>query len=249
MFQSRSFSFASGTFGPVLSSFAILLLSLCTPARSQTFRGAISGSVTDVTGSALGGADLKAENEGTGLVRELTSTSNGEFAFQDLPLGTYSLSVSHAGFQTVRVSHINVAVGSVTALPIKLEIARQATSVEVISAPVTLETESTALNSVVSGTAVQNAPLNGRDFRQLIQLTPGVNGARSLNGGRLDQTNWQIDGADNNDVLHNTVVMNQSGVSCISGTLLPINAFDHFSVQSSRNAESRRNGAGSITLL
>src|SRR4051794_38159657 len=249
MFQSRSFSFASGTFGPVLSSFAILLLSLCTPARSQTFRGAISGTVSDPTGAVLSGASIKATNEDTGLTREQTAGSNGDFAFQDLPLGKYTVTASQTGFQTVRVGNVNVAVGAVTALPVKLEIARQATSVEVISAPVALETESTALNAVMSNTAIQNAPLNGRDFRQLINLAPGVNGAGSINGGRSDQTNWQIDGADNNDLWHNSVAVNQSGVSGIAGTLLPIDAIDQFSVQSSGNAESGRNGAASVNLV
>jgi Carboxypeptidase regulatory-like domain len=229
----------------------ILFLFLIIPAfvHGQTFRGAISGSVTDQTGAVLSGAHVRAENQDTGLVRELTTGSNGDFALQDLPLGKYTVTVSQTGFQTVRVENLNVAVGAVTALPVKLDVARQATSVEVVSAPVALETESTALNSVVSNTAVQNAPLNGRDFRQLINLAPGVNGAGSLNGGRSDQTNWQIDGADNNDLWHNSVAVNQGGVSGIAGTILPIDAIDQFSVQSSGNAESGRNGAGAVNLV
>jgi len=214
----------------------------------QTFRGAISGTVSDPTGAVLSGAGIKATNEDTGLTREQTAGTNGDYAFQDLPLGKYTVAASQPGFQTVRVANVIVAVGAVTALPIKLEVARQATSVEVISAPVALETESTALNSVVSNTAIQNAPLNGRDFRQLINLAPGVNGAGSINGGRTDQTNWQIDGADNNDVWHNSAAVNQSGVGGVAGTLLPIDAIDQFSVQSSGNAETGRNGAASVNL-
>jgi Carboxypeptidase regulatory-like domain len=227
----------------------LLFLVLGIPASGQTFRGAISGTVTDATGAALGEADVKAVNEAIGLVRELTTTANGEFAVPDLPLGRYTVTVSHPGFQTIRVANVEVAVGAVSALPVKLEVAHQATSVEVISAPVAIETESTALNSVVPDRAVQNVPLNGRDFTQLIKLAPGVNGAGSLNGGRIDQTNWQIDGADNNDLWHNSVSVNQGGVSGVAGTLLPIDAIDQFSVQSSGNAESGRNGAGSINLV
>ncbi len=196
---------------------AFLAVALSVATMAQTFRGAISGTVTDQTGAALSGAKIKVENDATGLTRELTAGSNGDYAFQDLPLGKYTVTVSQTGFQTLRVANLNVAVGSVTALPVKLEVARQAMSVEVVSAPVALETESTALNSVVNNTAVQNAPLNGRDFRQLINLAPGVNGAGSLNGGRSDQTNWQIDGADNNDLWHNSVAVNQGGVGGIPG--------------------------------
>jgi hypothetical protein len=142
-----------------------------------------------------------------------------------------------------------VEVGAVTALPVNLSVAKQTTTVEVTSAPVAIEAESTALNSVMPNAAVQNNPLNGRDFTQLIRLTPGTNGAGSLNGGRTDQTNWQIDGADNNDLWDNSVSVNQGGVSGVAGTLLPVDAIDQFSVQSSGNAESGRNAAGSVNLV
>jgi outer membrane receptor protein involved in Fe transport len=91
--------------------------------------------------------------------------------------------------------------------------------------------------------------LNGRDFTQLIKFATGVNGAGSLNGGRIAQNNWQIDGADNNDLWHNSAAVNQGGVSGVAGTLLPIEAIDQFSVQSNANAESGRNGAGSINMV
>ena len=88
----------------------MLLLLLAAAAFGQTFRGAIAGSVTDATGAALGGANVKAVNNDTGLAREVTATGNGEFTLQDLPLGKYSVSVSHPGFQTVRVDNVAVQV-------------------------------------------------------------------------------------------------------------------------------------------
>lgn len=226
----------------------VLLIALSTTAFCQTFRGAISGSVTDPSGAGLDGAAVKAENTSTGLVRNVTATANGEFNLQDLPLGKYTVTISHPGFQTVRVENVAVEVGSVSALPVRLDVAKQTTTMEVASTAVALETESSAQNSVIPDRAVQDVPLNGRDFTQLIKLAPGVNGAGSLNGGRINQTNWQIDGADNNDVWHNSVAVNQGGVSGVAGTLLPIDAIDQFSVQSNANAESGRNGAGSINL-
>src|SRR3954469_9715417 len=112
----------------------LLFIALSGLTAGQTFRGAISGTVTDPTGAVLSGASIKAANEETGLTRELTAGSNGDFAFQDLPLGKYTVTLAQTGFQTVRVSNVNVAVGAVTALPVKLEVARQPTSVEVVSA-------------------------------------------------------------------------------------------------------------------
>ncbi|MBV9083255.1 MAG: TonB-dependent receptor [Acidobacteriaceae bacterium] len=220
-----------------------------TAGIAQTFRGGIAGSVTDTSGGAISGAQVRAVNNDTGLVRELTTGAGGDFTIEDLPVGNYTVTVAHPGFQTVRAENVRVEVGAMSSLPVKLDVARQTTTIEVVSAPVAIETESTALNAVMPDRAVQNVPLNGRDFTQLIKLAPGVNGAGSLNGGRIDQTNWQIDGADNNDLWHNSVSVNQGGVTGLAGTLLPVDAIDQFSVQSSGNAESGRNGAGSINLV
>jgi hypothetical protein len=230
-------------------TFLALLLLLSFGGNGQTFRGAITGTVTDATGAVIANATVKTANEAMGLTRENLTTANGEFVFQDLPLGDYSVTVSHPGFQTLQLNGVRVEVGKVSALPVRLNVAQQATSVEVADVAAVLETDSAALNTVVPDLAVQDVPLNGRDFTQLIKLAPGVNGAGSLNGGRIDQVNWQIDGADNNDLWHNSVSVNQGGVSGVAGTLLPIDAIDQFSVQSNANAESGRNGAGSINMV
>ena len=232
-----------------LFTLVLLLLALSEAANAQTFRGGITGTVTDVSGAVISGATVRAVNSATGLSREATTTANGEFAFQDLPLGNYTVTVTQPGFQTVKVDNVAVEVGRNTVLPVKLSVAQQATTVEVTGTAVQLETDSTALNAVIPDKAVQDVPLNGRDFTQLIKLAPGVNGAGSLNGGRIDQNNWQIDGADNNDLWHNSVSVNQGGVSGVAGTLLPIDAIDQFSVQSSAMAESGRNGAGSVNMV
>ena len=227
---------------------AALFCLLSAGAFSQTFRGAISGVIADATGASMAGASVKAVNSANGLARDSVTAATGEFSFPDLPLGTYSVTVSQSGFQTVRTD-VQVEVGKVTNISIKMTVAQQATTVEVTAATVALETDSTSLNSVIPDRAVQDVPLNGRDFTQLVKLAPGVNGAGSLNGGRIDQTNWQIDGADNNDMWHNSVAVNQGGVSGVAGTLLPLDAIDQFSVQSNSNAEGGRNGAGSVNMV
>jgi len=226
-----------------VSSFAIaaLLITGDLAVNGQTFRGAITGSVADATGAVIPNATVKATNNATNLSREASTTVAGDFAFQDLPPGPYTLNVSHSGFQTVRVENVAVEVGKVSTVPVTMSVAQQATAVEVTETIAALETDSAALNEVIPSRAVQDVPLNGRDFTQLVKLAPGVNGSGSVNGLRLDQTNWQIDGADNNDLWHNSVSVNQGGVSGVAGTLLPIDAIDQFSVQSHGAAESGRN--------
>jgi hypothetical protein len=137
----------------------------------------------------------------------------------------------------------------VIGLDIKLGIASAVEQVDVNADAVVIDTLSTTNTNVVPGAAVQNIPLNGRDFTQLIKITPGINGAGSMNGARTNQNNWQIDGVDNNDLWHNAQGANQGGVSGVAGVTLPIEAIDQFSVQSQGNAEVGRNGGGLINMV
>src|SRR6195256_3212899 len=73
---------------------------LAVAANAQTFRGAINGTVTDPSGAVVAGASVKATNSGTGIAQITTTTSDGQYSFQDLPLGTYSIAVTASGFPT-----------------------------------------------------------------------------------------------------------------------------------------------------
>src|SRR5438046_8279730 len=101
---------------------------------------------------------------------------------------------------------------------------------------------------------ILDAPLNGRDFTQLIAVSPGyggysVGGFGSLNGTRPNQMYWQIDGVDNNDFWHNIPAVNQGGVSGIAGVVLPVDSIDEFSSQTQSGAEAGRNAGGTVNLV
>ena len=226
-----------------------LLLLVSTVASAQTFRGGVSGTVVDPTGATIAGASVKLVGTDTGLTRTSPTTDAGDFTFQDLPLGKYSLTVTQAGFQTEEIKDINVEAGKIFNLQAKLAVASQATAVEVSASTVAIETSSSALTSVIPTKALLDIPLNGRDFTQLLKLNPGVNAAGSVNGTRTNAINWQIDGADNNDQWHNSAAVNQGGVSGIAGTILPIDAIDEFSMQTNSNAEQGRNSGGTLNLV
>jgi hypothetical protein len=231
----------------------LLVLLFVVPANAQTFRGAINGTVTDPSGAVVPGAHVKARNKATSIDYSTESTSDGQFAFQDLPVGNYKVSVTAPGFPTLEVDNILVAQGAVYTLNAGLKISEQSTTVEVSAAALTLDTTTSTQTTLVEGANLQTMPLNGRDFTQLISVTPGFGGYSaggygSLNGTRANQINWQIDGVDNNDLWHNIPAVNQGGVSGIAGIVLPIDSVDQFSVQTQAAPESGRNPGGTVDL-
>jgi hypothetical protein len=177
---------------------AVLLLATLAPA--QIFRGSIAGNVYDATGAAVPGASVQLLENATGATSSTVTTSSGAFLFSDLMVGVYTATVNHSGFATQKIDNVTVEVGKATNIPVTLAVATVTQTVEVSATAASLETQQTALNSVVSTRAVEEIPLNGRDYTQLLQLTTGYNRAGSQNGNRGNENNWQLDGVDNNDL-------------------------------------------------
>jgi len=221
----------------------------------QTFRGAINGTATDQSGAFVASATVKATNVATGVGVTTVTTSDGQFAFQDIPLGTYKIEVTASGFRPETIDNVTVLAGTIFTLPVKLTVGSAGTTaVEVSAVALALDTSSSTQSDTISDVAVQNLPLNGRDFSQLIAVSPGyggysVGGFGSLNGTRANQMNWQVDGTDNNDFWHNIPAINQGGVSGIAGTVMPMDAIDEFSAQTQSNAETGRNAGGTVNLV
>ncbi len=233
---------------------AFVLLGLgAASLQAQTFRGGINGTVTDQSGSVVSGAVVTATNNGTGVSLSAVTSSGGEYQFQDLPLATYTVGVTASDFKPEKVNNVPVTAGVIYTLPVRLSVASTGETVEVMANALALDTTSTTQTAGVGGKVLQDTPLNGRDFTQLIILSPGFSnsgagGFGSLNGTRANQINWQIDGIDNNDLWHNIPAVNQGGVSGIAGIVLPIDAVDQFSAQTQAAPESGRNPGGSVNL-
>src|SRR3979411_3105566 len=176
----------------------VALALLAVAGNAQTFRGAINGTVTDPSGAVVAGASVKATNTGTGIAQTTTTTGDGEFSFQDLPLGTYKVEVSASGFRPATVDNVSVTAGSTYTLPVKLAAGSAGTTVvEVSAAALTLDTTTATQDNILPTEAVQDVPMNGRDFTQFAAVQPGyggysVGGFGSLNGTRANQMNWHV---------------------------------------------------------
>lgn len=219
---------------------------------AQTFRGGISGVVSDQTGAVVAEAVVKATNVGTSLSYSTISSSAGGFSFQDLPLGDYTVSVTHPGFEALLVNGVRVSAGAIYNLPLVLSVAQTVSTVEVSAAALSVETTTVAQTNVIPTKTVQDLPVNGRNFTQMIALAPGFagyGGSGSFNGSRSGQVNQQIEGIDNNDAANNSSAANQGGIQSIPGVLLPLDALEEFSVQSQSGAETGRSPGAVVNLI
>ena len=240
--------------GHVFSLAVVLTLTFC--AHAQTFRGSISGTVTDPQGALIAGAAVTAVDTATNATYNSVSSSAGEFNFTNLPLGSYTVSVSSNGFTSAKYTNVQVAAGSNYTLTAKLGVASQAQTVEVTAAELTLDTVSDLQSTVLPQVVVQNLLNSGRDFTQMLAQTPGFAGfsfgggagSASVNGSRSNSVNWQIEGTDNNDLWWNIPAVNQGGVSAIAGVVFPIDAIDDFSFVTTGSTTLGRNPGGTANL-
>jgi hypothetical protein len=235
-------------------AFLLLFLSEVVPLGAQTFRGAINGTVTDPSGAVVASALVQATEVATGIDHKTVTTADGQFSIQDLPLGTYKITVAVAGFAIYTADSVQISAGSIYTLAVKLSLAKESQSLEVPAAALTIDSTTATQSDTIPEEAVQNMPLNGRDFTQLIAIAPGyggysINGGGAINGARNNGVNWQLDGTDNNDFWYDIPAINQGGVSGIAGVVMPIDAIAEFSTQTESNAESGRDAGGTVNVV
>jgi hypothetical protein len=144
------------------------------PALAQIGGGSLVGNVTDPTGSAVMGAQVKVTNVETGLTRSTETNDTGYFEFPLLPAGDYRLEAEQAGFRraTTRVFPINT--GTRPRVDLKLELGQVAESVEVVASAPIVNATTTDLGVVMETSKIESLPLNGRNFQQLVGLQAGV---------------------------------------------------------------------------
>ncbi len=237
------------------------LLAVAVPAipvaiPGQTFRGGISGTVTDQSGAVVPTATVTAKDISTNALYSTVSSTAGEFAFTNLPLGDYLVTISAPGFTTEKVKMVTVSAGATYTLPVRLTIASTAQTVEVTANALTLDTVSDIQSSDIAEAAVQTLPNSGRDFTQMLSLNAGFAGystgggalASSIDGTRSNSVNWQIEGTDNNDLWWNIPAVNQSGVNGIAAVVMPIDAIESFSFTTSGTTEIGRNSGGTANV-
>ncbi len=201
---------------------ALLLFLFCAvPLIAQVTTADLVGTVTDPAGSVLPGATVTLTEVDRHQVRTTQTNAAGEFTFSLLQNGSYSLQVEATGFKRYELANIALNGGDRRRVVAALPLEGSTQQVTVTAAPPALETDTTALSTVVNQRQVQDLPLNGRNFVQLAQLAAGSNeGTASAisNGNRPDdrrQTSSVVANAQS-DTLNNEMV---EGVDNNEGTV------------------------------
>lgn len=241
--------------GAILVS-AALIVAFPVNSLTQTFRGGISGTVTDQSGAVISGAQVTAVDDATNTFYKALSSSAGEFAFSNMPVSTYTVTVSTSGFEKLKVDKVPVTAASVYTLPIKLSVASHGETIEVTADALSLDTVTDTQSTAIPEEVVQSLPNSGRDFTQMLAQTPGFAGlstgggagVASVNGTRSNSVNWQIEGTDNNDLWWSIPAVNQGGVSSIAGVILPVDAIENFSFETAGSTELGHNSGGTANL-
>jgi hypothetical protein len=185
-----------------------LVLSFCIPAFSQTETATVSGTITDQTGAAVPGADVKLVNVLTGITATTKSNGTGLYVFPTVRPSQYRMTVEKPGFRQVVLTDLTVNVQDTLSRNFKLQLGVVGESVTVSGATETVNTQSAAVSTVVDSQFVENMPLNGRSFQSLIELTPGVlitpvsssfsPGMFSVDGQRTNTNYFTVDGVSAN---------------------------------------------------
>jgi hypothetical protein len=229
----------------------------------QTFRGTILGSVTDPSGAFVAGAAVKVRNVATGLERSTVTSGDGSYTVSELPIGTYSVSVTLTGFQTAVTNNVAVDVATERRVDAQLKTGQVTQTVEVSGGDLPqIETQSNDLGGVLTSKGVEDLPINGRDYTKLIFLNAGVAGSPdqitdspgsfgefSMNGARGRSNNYLLDGTDMNDGYRNDPAINQGGVFATPSAILPIDAVSDMRVLSNFEPEYGRNAGAVVNIV
>jgi hypothetical protein len=152
----------------------LVLLISAGPLGAQVQTAAISGTATDASGAVLVGAQVQATNTTTNASQSATTDAQGRYRIADLAVGVYNVKASHEGFRTVIHKDVTLAVGSSVNLDFSLPVGQAAETVSVEASVSRVETETSELSALIAPVQMRELPLNGRNFEQLIALTPGV---------------------------------------------------------------------------
>ncbi len=229
---------------------------LMTAAAVAQDSGAITGTVRDNSGAVIPNAEVIVTDVAQGTIHRTTTNGDGDYLAPALPAATYSVRINAGGFRPYEAKDIVLRAAQKTRVDASLDVGDVKEAVTVQAEGVAqVETESSELAGTVTGKEISQIVLNGRNFAQLVTLIPGVsnqsgqdeaavgvygNVSMSINGGRTEYNNWEIDGGENMDNGSNTTLNVYPNIDAIAEVRV---------LTSNYGAQYGRNGSGTVETV
>jgi hypothetical protein len=207
-------------------------------------QGRITGRVTDTSGAVIVGAKVTIENLGKQVKRILETNGSGDYVAPGLESGLYSITVEAPNFRKAVRDHVQIEVANDLKIDFALPPGAANEVMEVKDEAPLVDATTSTLNGVLANKAINELPLQGRDFVNLLALHPGVQrdpggGFQTVtsNGLRPDDNNFIIDGATDNDAYWGETVVNDAGIQGTPASTLPLDAIQEFNTQEQPQAD------------
>ena len=236
------------------SLLAVLAFALAANVTAQTdvTTSRVSGTVTDAEGNGIPGVTVEGRNDGTGLVVTSVTDGDGFYRLLNLPSGNYTISATLEGFTRSVHENVRVQLGSTPTVNFTLQLGAVADSITVTDTVPFVEVTNTAAGTTIQTEQVENLPTTGRDFKNLVLLTPesrldSERGNLSISGERGINTNVTVDGVDFNNAFFGGTVGGAEGRAPIS---LSQEAIKEFTViTNGASVEFGRSGGGFVNVI
>jgi hypothetical protein len=206
--------------------------------------GRIVGSAHDAQDAAIVGAKVTVTDTLRNTTRTTVTDDSGEFVVSDLPPSTYKVQIEANGFNTYQAANVLIEVGKDVRVDASLKTGAATTVVTVDDQPPMLDLTTSTLGGTMSNKEINDLPLNGRNYENLLQLRPGVMrypgggfSTTSSNGLRAEDNAYLVDGLFNSEPFSGQSIINGAGIAGDSATILPIDAIQEFNVVQSPPAE------------
>jgi hypothetical protein len=221
----------------------VVLLSVSV-VEAQTPQGRISGRVSDTSGAVIPGAKITITNTEKGINRVLTTNGAGEYFAPNLSPGLYSILVEAPSFKKLERPSFRLEVATDVRQDFTLQAGASTETVTVSAEQPLVDTVTDVLGGTLTNKLINELPLQGRDFQNLLELRPGIQRVpgggfehTTSNGNRREDNNYIVDGTDDNDVYYGETVINGVGVAGTPASHLPLDAIQEFNTQENQGAE------------
>jgi Carboxypeptidase regulatory-like domain/TonB dependent receptor len=227
-----------------VAGLALTIVLVCASAYGQGVAGQILGSVTDQTGAALAGATVIVTDINQGTSRTLTTDGDGNYAAPNLVPSVYKIRASSKGFRSTEREGVQLEVAKDLRIDLTLQPGQVSDTVVVNEEIPLLDVTSSTLGGTLSNREINDLPLNGRNYENLLQLRPGVVrypgggfSTTSTNGLRAEDNAYVIDGLFNSEPYSGQGIINGAGIAGDSATILPIDSIQEFNLEENPRAE------------